>query len=135
MTVITICQPYSHLIALGLKPIENRNWPTRYRGPIGIHAGKSRAWLDEWSLDDYPDMPFGKLEAVADLVDCVPLIAMPRLYPELASNEHANGPYCWILRDVHRLLRPVACRGSQGLWRLPDSILNGRDLVPVTQVA
>lgn len=46
MKALTICQPYAELIARGDKPIENRTWPTHYRGPLLIHAGKSRAWLD-----------------------------------------------------------------------------------------
>jgi hypothetical protein len=42
---LTICQPYAELIARGQKRVENREWPTRYRGPLLIHAGKSREWL------------------------------------------------------------------------------------------
>jgi hypothetical protein len=42
---LTICQPYAELIARGEKVIENRTWPTSYRGPLLIHAGKSREWL------------------------------------------------------------------------------------------
>ena len=45
MKALTICQPYPHLIMLGEKPVENRTWATSYRGPLAIHAGKSRQWL------------------------------------------------------------------------------------------
>jgi hypothetical protein len=45
MKALTICQPYAHLIVRGEKRVENRTWPTRYTGPLAIHAGKSRQWL------------------------------------------------------------------------------------------
>ena len=38
---ITIRQPWAGLIAVGEKIYETRSWPTKYRGPIAIHAGKS----------------------------------------------------------------------------------------------
>lgn len=41
MKAITIHQPYATLIAIGAKQYETRSWPTRYRGPIAIHAGKT----------------------------------------------------------------------------------------------
>lgn len=40
MKAITIQQPYAELISLELKHFETRSWPTKYRGPIAIHAGK-----------------------------------------------------------------------------------------------
>lgn len=116
MKALTICQKYAHLVAIGEKPIENRTWTTPYRGPLLIHAGRSRSWLDEDDLTRYPDMAFGAIVAVASLANCVRLAQLPR---DLAAHEHANGPWCWILRDVQRLATPIACRGAQGLWT-PD---------------
>lgn len=121
MNALTICQPYAEMIAIGMKVIENRTWPTTYRGPLAIHAGKSREWLD----DDYdyskhfPDMTFGSVIAIVTLEDCVRLNQLPA---HLVDNEHANGPWCWILNDVHRIT-PVPFRGSQGLWTFPDSFV------------
>lgn len=112
---LTICQPSAELIARGEKPIENRTWPTNYRGPLAIHAGKSRAWLEEGDEALYPEMPFGAVVAVADLYDCVRWEA---LSDELKENEHANGPWCWLLRNVRRL-KPIPYSGAQGLWLLP----------------
>ena len=39
MKALTIMQPWASLIACGAKTIETRSWPTKYRGPIAIHAG------------------------------------------------------------------------------------------------
>lgn len=116
MKALTICQPYAHLVAIGAKPIENREWPTRYRGLLAIHAGKSSAWLDEDSEAEHPGMVFGAVVAVATLYDCVRLAQLPDL---LAGHQHAHGPWCWLLKDIVRLQRPVGVRGAQGLWELP----------------
>lgn len=117
MKALTICQPYAHLVATGAKPIENRAWPTAYRGRLAIHAGKSRAWLAaEDDEVEHPGMVFGAVVAVATLYDCVLLKALPDL---LAGHQHAYGPWCWLLRDVVRIARPIAVRGAQGLWDLP----------------
>lgn len=119
MKAITICQPYAHLVEIGEKPIENRTWPTNYRGEISIHAGKSRAWLDDGDEERYPDMAFGAVVALATLADCQRVSHLPR---ELRDHEHANGPWCWMLTGVRRLPAPVPCRGAQGLWVLPSDV-------------
>lgn len=122
MKAITICQPYAELIARGDKPIENRTWPTRYRGQIAIHAGKSRGWLDEGDDLRYPAMAFGAVVAVGTLVECLELhyrsgyIEWPERWRHLRDHEHANGPWCWILENVRRLESPVFVRGAEGLW-------------------
>lgn len=116
---VTICQPYAHLIAVGEKWVENRSWPTRHRGPIAIHAGKSRDWLDADDEARYPDMVFGAVVAIATLDDCV---HVNDLREPTRSHEHANGPWCWVLRDVRPLRQPVAVRGAQGLWFLTAEV-------------
>ena len=114
MKALTVCQPYAELIARGEKPIENRTWPTSYRGALAIHAGKSRAWMDDGDALTYPGMVFGAIIAFATLYDCVRVSELP---PSLASNEHANGPWCWLLKDIRRT-DALYCRGAQGLWEL-----------------
>jgi len=120
MKALTICQPYAELIACGEKLVENRTWPTAYRGPLLIHAGKSRAWMDEDDEDEkrrYADVPFGAVVAVADLIDCV---RVERLPTHLRDHPHAHGPWCWVLATVRRVPSPISCRGAQGLW-VPDA--------------
>lgn len=119
MKALTICQPYAHLIAIGEKPIENRTWPTAYRGPLAIHAGKSREWLDEYDEARYPTMAFGAVVAVANLVACLRLedsAPWPNRWRHLRDHEHANGPWCFLLANVRRLPTPIPARGAQGFW-------------------
>ena len=40
MKVLSIRQPWAQLVASGAKDVENRTWPTRYRGPVLIHASQ-----------------------------------------------------------------------------------------------
>lgn len=119
MKALTVAQPYAYYIAVGAKPIENRTWPTAYRGPLAIHAGKSRAWLDEDTEAECPGMAFGAVVAVATLYDCVRLADLPDL---LAGHHHANGPWCWLLKDVRLLAAPVPLKGALGLWDLPKGL-------------
>lgn len=125
MKALTICQPYAELIARNIKPIENRTWPTPYRGDLLIHAGKSTEWLDPQDVADYPTMLFGAVIAVARLVDCRH-INQPKTWGAreyLAHHEHANGPWCFILEGVRRLPNPIRINGAQGLWIPPLQIV------------
>lgn len=121
MQALTICQPYAELIARGEKRVENRTWSTPYRGPLAIHAGKSRKWLTTYS--PLPDrMDFGAVIAVAWLAACVSkrYVEAPRIgdhrWDWLGHHEHATGPWLWVLENVYRLDEPALCRGKQRLW-------------------
>lgn len=119
MKAVTICQPYAELIARGDKPIENRSWPTSYRGPLAIHAGKSRAWLGDDDERKYGPFIYGAVVAVADLVACLNIRdawQWPADHKWLAAHEHANGPWCWVLDNIRRLPTPIPARGAQGLF-------------------
>ena len=123
MKALTICQPYAELIARGDKPIENRTWPTNHRGPIAIHAGKSRTWLDPDDERLYPGMAFGAIVATADLVMCLYVNATewPPRWQHLRDHEHANGPWCFVLENIKRLPQPIPARGAQGFWEWDES--------------
>jgi len=131
MKALTVCQPYAHLIALGEKRVENRTWPTGYRGWLAIHAGKSRKYLDTEGEDErrWPDMAWGAIVAVCLLTACVyrygQLTDLIGERPELqwlTTHEHVEGPYCWILENVRRLAKPVACPGQRGLFEVPVGV-------------
>lgn len=131
MKALTICQPYAHLIVCGQKLVENREWPTRYRGPLVIHAGKSREWLgqeDEQRFERNGNpLAFGAAVGVAQVVDCLHIDGVLRgdhdeKYPWLALHEHTHGPWCWVLANARRIA-PVPWRGAQRLWEFPDAAL------------
>lgn len=136
MKALTICQPFAHLICLPddddrAKRVENRTWPTSYRGPLLIHAGKSKAWLgrnDEYKIP-VGDMTFGAIVGVARLVDCfstnneAECVAILRRRPWLAGHQHVEGPFCFVLAECRRFESPIEYRGAQGFFDVPNSIV------------
>jgi hypothetical protein len=89
MKAISLWQPWATAVALGSKRIETRHWPTKYRGPLAIHAAKrqNRAELLEVQRSDvwmaalheafngeirfvWEVLPFGAIVATCELVDC-----------------------------------------------------------------
>jgi hypothetical protein len=87
MKVISLWQPWASAIPMGLKTIETRSWVTNYRGPLAIHAAKTKDGLNpnRFSDDtlfqilqtmkfygaDIKKLPFGAIIATAELVDCI----------------------------------------------------------------
>lgn len=126
MKALTIKQPWAFAIRCGLKTIENRSWPTAYRGPLAIHAGKSRSYLDDTQPEDWhsliPGLPdfalldYGKIVAVCQLADCVPLA-------EVRHQPFALGPWCWLLDGIQSLTLPFPWTGAQGLFDIPDDLI------------
>jgi hypothetical protein len=83
MKILSIRQPWAYLITRGSKNIENRSWPTNYRGPVLIHASlkiDKQPCVDHgldlfspmkpsvivWDLETVPDL--GGFAAANDLV-------------------------------------------------------------------
>lgn len=123
MKALTVCQPWAWAIVHHTKRIENRSWATSYRGPIAIHAGKSRAhmtrYLSDWTRPPtQKQLVFGAVIGVGYLVDIVP--------PDdqaVWDNVWAEGPWCWIIGCVRPLKKPVRLRGRQGLFDIDDKLL------------
>ena len=128
---LSIRNPWAFLIAAGLKPVENREWRTNFRGPFAIHAGKAfdadarrdlvenRHPVTGASLFFIDGMPKGFLEmtkgdfnggiiGVAEIVDCV----------EVHPSDYFVGPYGFVVENAHPIPR-VPCRGVLGFfdWR------------------
>lgn len=87
MIALSVRQPWAWLIVNGFKDIENRDWPTNFRGQFLVHAGKKltvadydaamlfiEAFVDPALLAKVPPMaelPLGGVVGAAVLVDCV----------------------------------------------------------------
>lgn len=139
MKAITIKQPWASLIVHSTKDVENRTWPSRYRGPILIHAGKAmdgkeviaaNEFIDEQGIKTVPGWPWDSEEAMREARDKWPLkdvkfrdlpfggiVGVGNMVDCVAHSESPwfSGPWGFVIRDV----RPVpfhACRGALGLW-------------------
>ncbi len=129
MKALTVCQPYARLIVEGTKRVENRSWPTRYRGPLLIHAGKSRRWLDTYDGPVPAGLVFGAILGIVELVACLhwdgyKITKLPQGYHWIAMHEFASGPYCWVLADAVRFETPIPWRGAQGLWTVSTAVIS-----------
>jgi hypothetical protein len=81
MKAISIQQPWAWLIVNGYKDVENRSWPTKYRGTIAIHAGKKFDYDGHfWVLNNFPELEIpevhtaynrGGIVGVSSIIDCV----------------------------------------------------------------
>jgi hypothetical protein len=117
--VLSIRQPWATLIVAGIKPVENRSWPTRYRGPLYIHASSR--------FDDEPiasieqrlrisianGLPTGGIIGIVDLVDCV------ETHP---SRFYARGHWAFVLANPRRV-KFHAMRGQLGLFSPPQELV------------
>lgn len=130
MKAISLHQPWASGIALHLKTIETRGWPTKYRGPLAIHAAKRWAreqrtfTAAEQNLGRLPrEIPLGVILAIADLVDVAPTTnLLPGPVEKLYGN-YGERRFGWMLENVVTFDAPVPFAGLQGFFNVPDELL------------
>lgn len=128
---LSIRQPWAWAIINAGKDIENRSWPTRFRGPVCIHAAKGmtndeyyhanraiqtavgpvdRAWLGRWNGVTPPPyrLERGGIIGVAEIVDCVSASDSPWFF----------GRYGFVLRNA-KPVEFIQVKGALGFfdWR------------------
>lgn len=98
MKALSIRQPWAWLIVNGHKDIENRTWPTNYRGPILIHTGlKADRAGYEYVRVYHPDIPMpaftaferGGVVGQTSIIDCL----------ERSWSRWFEGPWGFVLAD------------------------------------
>jgi activating signal cointegrator 1 len=136
MKCLSLWQPWATLIAIGAKKIETRSWATNYRGPIVIHAAKTKEQVYVCAREPFKsvlqaagveslalDLPYGKAICVVDLVDCI----RTEKLTDLSDQERAFGNYQprrfgWLLANPRPFKTPILMRGMQGLLDSPIPI-------------
>lgn len=130
MKALSIRQPWAFAITHGYKPVENRTWPTRYRGPILVHAGVKEEKDDvDYVLGliaQQTDTPLyvirrryknhgacGGIVGRATLSDCVTHL----------DSIWFNGPFGFVLTDP-KWCSLIPCRGALGLFDVPPDTLD-----------
>lgn len=108
---LTIQQPWAALIVAGIKDVENRSWPTSYRGPLLIHAGLV---VDREGLRAHADDLHSLNLVRGAVIGTVQLVDVVRDSP---SRWAITGDYHWVLRDAQPL-GPVPMHGRLGLWHV-----------------
>lgn len=132
MKCVTICNPYPYLILhepLRPKRIENRTWPTSFRGDVLVHAGLSVEWMSaaysfcsgaRIVLPAREMLAWGAIVGVVRIVDCVSVEVARVRFP--AQGLWISGPWCWVLDRCAAFSRPIKRSGAMGLFNVPVEI-------------
>lgn len=153
MNTISLWEPWASCIALGLKRVETRSWPCPQcliGKPLVIHAAKRwdennqefAANLRGELTGYFPPQPqLGNLLCVVTPTHCLQ-VAQPGDGPPYLINggpcalcrevfdtprerllgDWSPGRYLWLLKDVRRI-KPVAFTGRQGIFQVPDEVI------------
>jgi hypothetical protein len=117
---LTVRQPWAWLIVNGWKNVENRTWPTDFRGPLLIHAAKGCTG-EEWEAAYV--FVAGFAPRVAEMIPRPAYIQLGGIVGEATImacvtghlSEWFCGPYGFVLCNQKPLpFRP--CKGALGLW-------------------
>jgi hypothetical protein len=149
MMGLSLSQPRATLVALRAKQIDTRGWRTKYRGPLAIQAAKAvpaeavafferseraravLATVGVRSREDLEGMPRQVIVATCELVACVS--TNPQLWEsdykapeedtlEREAGYYTPGRFMFFLENIRELATPIPCRGSNGLWPVPDDV-------------
>lgn len=123
MRALTIRQPWAAAITFADKRVENRTWPTSYRGPVLIHAGKTvdrRSGPMAAAVVRGLQLELGAVLAVARVVDCHD--SADEKTP--CTPWSATGQFHHVLDEVTALPLPIPWRGAQGLWVPPSDLMD-----------
>lgn len=134
MKALSLTPWWAAIVAAGLKPVENRKWPTSFRGEFYLHASLGKAEhqyevleflmtsRQRLSPSDYvkardivdagAGVRRGGIIGRATLVDCITASDSPWFF----------GPYGFVLENV-RAVPFVACKGSLGFFGVPADVL------------
>lgn len=132
MKAITVKQPWASLIIEGIKDIENRTWPTKFRGRVLIHAGATIAknavdvismidgelarkiWFD---IND-KKLPIGAVIGSVEIIDCV--INHPSIWSEKTTQMSPDNSYNWVLANPIKFPEAIPAKGKLSFWDYPN---------------
>jgi hypothetical protein len=131
---LSIRQPWAWLIVNGFKDIENRDWPTKFRGRVLVHAGKALTVADYEAamlfvelfhgpqlvhqVPDMAELTRGALVGSVDVVDCVQY--SPSLW--FTGSGEADGAYGFVLANA-KVMQPIPWKGQLGFFNVPREVL------------
>lgn len=124
--VLSVRQPWAHLIIHHGKDIENRTWHSNYRGVLFIQAAKTmvkseyqyaKMWAHNYKLIHAFDFPtisqlqFGGIIGSVNMVDCV----------NIHKSMWFQGPFGFVLKD-QKACEFFKTKGQLGIFEIPAFI-------------
>jgi hypothetical protein len=140
MKALSLWQPWASLVALREKRYETRDWYTKHRGPLAIHAtakmppywlGASRhtdAFSNELSdvfnvrrgYDAFAakKLPLGAILCIVNLVDIQETRDVREILceRELIFGNYEDGRYAWHLELMEVFDTPIPAKGNRLVW-------------------
>lgn len=131
MLALSIRQPWAWLILHAAKDIENRDWQTKFRGRVLVHASKNMT-MDEWGTAwDFArgsgaspnaiqagltanNIERGGIVGSVEIVDCV----------TRSDSRWFVGRFGFVLRDPQPM-DFIPMRGRLGFFEVPNAALQG----------
>jgi len=130
MKAITIKNPWSYLIAIGLKNVENRSWRTNFRGKVLIHVSKPKNFKinltdEQMKIAMIPltdkatsknGFETGAIIGEVDIVDCI-----------RTSNSiwAESGQWHWILQNARMYQEPILnVKGKLSFWEYTNPVMH-----------
>ena len=134
MKALSIKQPWAWLVTHGLRDIESRDWPTKFRGRIYVHAsgwwdtvaGHRQALLllaerfgESEAKQKFLEMrQYARVACIvgeADIVDCI-------------DNSCCPGKYDFLLANQVPYEEPVPYPGGLGLFEVDPSLTEAKSI-------
>jgi len=113
MKAISIRQPYAYLIVNGHKDIENRNWKTKLRGRVLVHASQK---IDDEAVKLYglEDVYFntGCIVGSVEITDCV----------TESESRWFIGKYGFVLKHPEKIT-PFKYKGQLNFFNVKENVL------------
>jgi hypothetical protein len=102
---LSVRQPWAWLIVNGHKLIENRKWPTRFRGRIWIHASKGMSrseWVAATELVRRFDLPLCRSIPPLESIERGGIVGQVTLLDCVSSSDSPwfVGPFGFVLADA-----------------------------------
>ena len=123
--VLSIRQPWASMLMLSFKSSEIRTMPTHIRGPIAIHASKSKPsqkdvdWVRSCGYNVLTTLPKGVILGTISLTGCTKIESKEHFRSTVDA--HMNNPdwykdglYAWEMEDPKLLGIPIEYTPPRG---------------------
>lgn len=156
---ISVKQPWAYLLCAGIKDVENRTWPTKYRGRVYIHASADRKLnltiltkeqyrrvcdVFDWNSETVKPVDRWNRSAIighVDIVDCVinhPSVwAETTIYPAVTNARtltNIKPIYNWVLANPVLFDEPILnVKGKLSFWNCSEYLVSTNNIQEMKQ--
>ena len=126
MRAISLWQPWASLWLSDLKLHETRHWPTKYRGPLLVHAAKKIVFDLDITLNEIVEDEFGPHWGIeltrgaiigeVELVDCISTNYFPAAYSitdDAICGNFEPDRFAWRRGKFTKFVNPIPYKGRQ----------------------